>query len=151
MIRGKRIEKLVSAGGVVHRGGPDGMQVVICGRNSPRIWQLPKGTPEAGESIEETALREAEEETGLRLEVHESIDSIDYWFVSSIDGVRCHKTVHFYLMSATGGDINMHDHEFDTVRWVPVEDALKTLSYDNEVRIVQKGAALVSRQARAAE
>jgi len=127
------------------------MQVVICGRNSPRIWQLPKGTPEAGESIEETALREAEEETGLRLEVHESIDSIDYWFVSSIDGVRCHKTVHFYLMSATGGDINMHDHEFDTVRWVPVEDALKTLSYDNEVRIVQKGAALVSRQARAAE
>jgi len=149
MIRGQRIEKLVSAGGVVHRGGTDGAQVVICGRSSPRVWQLPKGTPEAGETIKETALREAEEETGLRLDVHEFIDSIDYWFVSSVDGVRCHKTVHFYLMSATGGDVNLHDHEFDTVRWVPVEDALKTLSYDNEVRIVQKGAALVSRQARA--
>lgn len=149
MTRGQRIEKLVSAGGVVHRDGTDGVQVVICGRNSPMIWQLPKGTPEPGETIEETALREAEEETGLRLEIHELIDTIDYWFVSSVDGVRCHKTVHFYMMSATGGDVNLHDHEFDTVRWVPLGDALKTLSYDNEVRIVQKGAALVSRQARA--
>ena len=52
-------------------------------------------------------------------------------------------------MSATGGDVNLHDHEFDTVRWVPLGDAIKTLSYDNEVRIVQKGAALVPRQARA--
>ena len=109
---------------------------------------MPKGTPDAGETIEQTALREAEEETGLHLEIHEFIDSIDYWFVSSTDGVRCHKTVHFYLMSATGGDVDLHDDEFDTVQWIPVEDALKTLSYDNEVRIVQKGAALVSRQAR---
>ena len=147
MTRGQRVEKLVSAGGVVHRGGTDGAQVVICGRSWPRIWQLPKGAPNAGETIEETALREAEEETGLRLEVHEFIDTVDYWFVRSTDGVRCHKTVHFYLMSATGGDVSMHDHEFDAVQWLPVEDVLKTLSYDNEVRIVQKGAALVSRQA----
>ena len=147
MTRGQRVEKLVSAGGVVHRGGTNGAQVVICGRSWPRIWQLPKGAPDAGETIEETALREAEEETGLRLEIHEFIDTVDYWFVRSTDGVRCHKTVHFYLMSATGGDVSMHDHEFDAVQWLPVEDVLKTLSYDNEVRIVQKGAALVSRQA----
>ena len=147
MTRGQRVEKLVSAGGVVHRSGIDGVQVVICGRSSPRIWQLPKGTPDAGETIEETALREAEEETGLRLEIHEFIDTVDYWFVRSTDGVRCHKTVHFYLMSATGGDVSLHDHEFDAVQWLDVEDVLKTLSYNNEVRIVQKGAALVSRQA----
>ena len=140
------MENLVSAGGVVHRGGIDGVEVVICGRSSPQIWQLPKGTPDAGETIEETALREAEEETGLRLEIDEFIDSIDYWFVRSTDGVRCHKTVHFYLMSAIGGDVNQHDREFDTVQWLPAGDALETLSYDNEVRIVQKGAALVSRQ-----
>ena len=148
MTPGQRVEKLVSAGGVVHRGGIDGVQVVICGRSWPRIWQLPKGRPDVGETLEETALREAEEETGLRLEVHEFIDTVDYWFVRSTDGVRCHKTVHFYLMSATGGDVSLHDSEFDAVEWLPVEDVLNTLSYDNEVRIVQKGAALVSRQGR---
>ena len=147
MTRKQRVENLVSAGGVVHRIGTKGVEVVICGRNSPPIWQLPKGTPDAGETREQTARREAEEETGLQVEIDEFIDSIDYWFVRSGDGVRCHKTVYFYLMSATGGDVSLHDREFDTAQWVPFEDALRTLSYDNEVRVVQKGATLVSKQA----
>jgi 8-oxo-dGTP pyrophosphatase MutT (NUDIX family) len=134
---------MVSAGGVVYREGQGGVEVVICGRTSPHIWGLPKGTPEAGESREETALREVTEETGLDVVNDEFIDAIDYWFVRSQDGVRCHKTVYFYLMSPTGGDVSRHDHEFDVVRWTPVEEALEALTYADEVRIVQKGVALV--------
>ena len=143
MTQKQRVENLVSAGGVVHRMGAEGVEVVVCGLSEPQIWQLPKGTPDAGETREQTARREAEEETGLQVEIDEFIESIDYWFAA--DGVRYHKTVYFYLMSATGGDVSLHDHEFDTALWVPVEEALETLSYDNEVRVVQKGAALVSR------
>ena len=144
MAQRQRVQQMVSAGGVVYRKGEDGVEVIICGRTSPRIWRLPKGTPEAGESREETALREVNEETGLDTVNDEFIDAIDYWFVRSQDGTRCHKTVYFYLMSATGGDVSRHDHEFDVVRWVPVEEALDTLTYPSEVTIVQKGIALVA-------
>ncbi len=142
MARRQHVRQLVSAGGVVVRKGEDGVEVVICGRKSPLIWGLPKGTPEAGETREETALREVNEETGLEVVTSGFIEAIEYWFIES--GTRCHKTVYFYLMSPTGGDISDHDDEFDVVHWMSVEEALDTLTYDNEVRVVQKGLALVA-------
>ena len=59
------------------------------------------------------------------------------------DGVRCRKTVHFYLMGALGGDTARHDHEFDEVKWVPVEEALSTLTYPGEVQVVKDGISMV--------
>ena len=64
------------------------------------------------ETLEETALREVQEETGLEPVIEERIRSIDYWFSSKDDDVRYHKTVHFYLMRAIGGDTSLHDPEF---------------------------------------
>ena len=55
------------------------------------------------------------------------------------DGVCYHKTVTFYLMSATSGDTSEHDHEFDEVRWFPATEALKTLIYPSEARVVEEG------------
>ncbi len=126
------------------RAGESGDEVVLCGRGRPRIWGLPKGMPELGETPEETAVREVNEETGLEVEIGDLIDSIEYWFVRPADGVRCHKTVHFYLMSPRGGDTARHDHEFDEVWWFPVSDALKTLTYGNEAKVVTKGLSMIS-------
>ena len=144
MSRRQRVEKLVSAGGVVFRDGEGGIQVVLCGRDSPPIWALPKGTPEPGETREQVALREVSEETGLEVQAESFIDSIDYWFVRPPDGVRCHKTVFYYLMSAKGGDISQHDREFDHVRWFPAGEALKVMTYGNEVKVVEKGLSMAS-------
>ena len=58
MSRRQLVQEMVSAGGVVYRDTNDGLEVVICGRNYPAIWALPKGTPEPGESSQETAVRE---------------------------------------------------------------------------------------------
>ena len=149
MSESRRVERLVSAGGMVHRAREGQVEIAVCGRGSPRIWGLPKGMPDAGETREETALREVREETGLEVASEGLIDSIDYWFVRSSDRVRCHKTVYFYLMSATGGDLSLHDHEFDEVRWVPSEETLTTLTYENEAKIVEKGLALVAKDATA--
>ena len=79
-------------------------------------------TPELRETLEETAIREVTEETGLKVSLEAPIDFIRYWFVRPDDGVRCHKTVHFYLMSAVGGSLDDHDHEFDEVRWSSGEE-----------------------------
>ena len=136
--------ELMSAGGLVYRtNGNCGVEVVICGREYPAVWGLPKGTPDPGETEEQTALREVREETGLKVVSERYIDSIRYWFVRASDGARCHKTVHYYLMRPVGGDLSQHDHEFDFVVWTSLEEASRTLTYENEVEIVQKGASMV--------
>ncbi len=128
----------VSAGGVVYRPGPSAgaHEVVLVGRIRPRRWALPKGTPEKGETIETTAMREVCEETGLAVRVLQPLDEIQYWFVWG--GIRHFKTVHFFLMEATGGDPSQHDAEYDVVEWFPIGEALRKLSYPNEARVVEK-------------
>jgi 8-oxo-dGTP pyrophosphatase MutT (NUDIX family) len=117
---------------------------VVVGRRDPGIWGLPKGTPNPGESMEQTALREVREETGLEVEIEQKIDAIEYWFVRAAIDTRFHKWVHFYLMRPTGGDTSEHDHEHDYVEWLPLSEAKSLLTYHNEVRILEKVEALLS-------
>ncbi|GBD11966.1 Putative mutator protein MutT4 [bacterium HR23] len=136
-----QVEHLVSAGGVVYRRRNGQVEIVLCGwkdRGGRAGWGLPKGTPNPGESLEEAALRESAEETGLQVVLERPLGKIDYWFIRPTDKVRCHKTVHFYLMRAVGGDVALHDQEYDEVRWFPVDEALKMMSYKNEQQTVQK-------------
>jgi 8-oxo-dGTP pyrophosphatase MutT (NUDIX family) len=139
--RRQPVENAVSAGGVVFRRSERGIDIVICGRDSDGIWGLPKGTPDAGESLEETAVREVTEETGLEVRIVDKVGVVEYWFAR--DGVRYHKWVHHYLMEAGGGSTEEHDHEYDRVEWHPVEAAVKTLSFKNEVEIVEKARQMI--------
>jgi 8-oxo-dGTP pyrophosphatase MutT (NUDIX family) len=134
-------ENVVSAGGLVYRKGKNGLEVVVCGRTEENLWGLPKGTPDKGESIEETAMREVREETGLDVEIESELGSISYWFARP--GVRYHKTVYHYLMRPTGGDTSHHDHEYDIVEWIPAEEAVRRLSYANERMMVEKAIGLI--------
>ena len=142
--------EMESMGGVVARVRGDDVEVVICGFDAQlghTVWGLPKGTPEDNETRQQTALREVCEETGLQVSIEHFIDSIDYCFERYGDGAACHKVVHFYLMSANGGDLSLHDHEFDYVRWLPASDAMRTLTYDNEVQVVKNALHLISKKA----
>ena len=148
MIRDGIMREVTSAGGVVWRLGSDGVvEIVVCSLREPLSWRLPKGTPDSGESVEQTALREVREETGLQVRSHGYIDSVDYEFNGYEDGVRYHKVVHFYLMTAVGGDVSLHDNEFDFVEWVASDEAARTLTFDTEAYIVQKAVSMVVREA----
>ena len=118
------------------RRGPSGTEVVLCGRDRDSVWSLPKGTPKPGEDLAAAALREVAEETGLEVAIDREVDSINYWFAAG--AVRYHKTVHFYLMSATGGSVDQHDREFDRVRWFPAGEAQAVMTYPGERVIVEK-------------
>ncbi len=133
-----RDAEATSAGGVVWRPGDHGVEVVICGRRDDGVWNLPKGTPEDGESLEETARREVQEETGLSVEIVRPLWTIHYDFNQADQGVRYHKTVHHFLMRPTGGDIHRHDREYDRVRWAPAQEALRLLTYANERDVVRR-------------
>jgi len=139
-----RTATATSAGGVVVRH-QDGRPWLVVGsrrrERDGRTWTLPKGTPEQGETTEQTALREVAEETGLQVRITGPLDSIRYQFVQS--GTRIHKTVHYFLMEPVGGDIAGHDHEFDEVRWIPFADAPSTLTFETERALVARAAELL--------
>jgi 8-oxo-dGTP pyrophosphatase MutT (NUDIX family) len=134
-----RVEQAVSAGGVVYRRGDHGIEIVLCGRTEDRLWGLPKGTPEPGETIDATALREVREETGLGVAIVGDLGSIEYEFARPAQGVRFEKTVHHYLMVPDGsGSTEQHDGEYDRVEWFAAGEALRVMTYRNEAQVVRR-------------
>lgn len=130
-----------AAGGVVYRrGGDSGLEVVLVARPGERLWALPKGKPEPGESIEQTALREVSEETGLRVAIDgdEPLGSIRYTFEVPGRPGRVYKVVYHYLMQPTAGDLEGHDGEYDLVEWYDAHEACKRMTYPNERSIVEQ-------------
>jgi 8-oxo-dGTP pyrophosphatase MutT (NUDIX family) len=137
-----RNARATSAGGVVHRAVDGRTQVLLVHRRSPRLWALPKGTPDAGETLEETALRETREETGIAVEIEAKLRSIRYFFVRG--STRFHKTVHFFLMRPVGGSIDEHDTEFDEVRWTDAPEAVALLTHDTERSVVEQALEVIA-------
>jgi 8-oxo-dGTP pyrophosphatase MutT (NUDIX family) len=134
----------VSAGGVVYRRAPDGVEVVLAARRTRRgdlAWGLAKGGIEADESAEDAAVREVREETGIEAEIEASLGETRYFYVW--EGVRIRKTVHFFLMRATGGDPNDRDDEMEDVQWFPLERALKRAAYRGEREVLVRAAEIL--------
>ncbi len=137
--RAFRVEQAVSAGGVVYRHGEHGVEIVLCGRTREALWALPKGTPEYGESLADTALREVREETGLGVTIVDDLGTIEYEFSRPSHSVRFEKTVHHFLMQPDGtGTTAQHDREYDRIEWFPAEEALRLMTHRNEVVIVRR-------------
>ncbi len=132
-----RIKYEVSAGGLVFRQSAAGLQALLIGRGTPRVWTLPKGHVEARETLEIAALREVREETGCWAEIFTKLSEISYWFY--LNGAKHKKSVHFYLMRYLSGDTANHDHEVDEAAWFEVKAAKRALKYVNEKRLVDRG------------
>jgi 8-oxo-dGTP pyrophosphatase MutT (NUDIX family) len=139
-----RVEQAVSAGGVVYRHGTHGIEVLLCGRMHEGLWALPKGTPHHGETIEQTALREVGEETGLGVAIDRDLGTIEYEFSRPAQGVRFEKTVYHFLMRPNGdGSVDHHDNEYDRVEWFPAEEALRIMTHRNEAQVVRRALAAI--------
>jgi 8-oxo-dGTP pyrophosphatase MutT (NUDIX family) len=134
----------VSAGGVVYRRGDDGVEIVLAARRTRRgdlAWGLAKGGIEADESAEQAAVREVREETGIEAEIEASLGETRYFDVW--EDVRIRKTVHFFLMRATGGDPADRDDEMEDVQWFPLERSLKRAAYRGEREVLGRAAELL--------
>lgn len=158
-----RTIRAYSAGGVVFRLAPlcpdeqwetrggwlggvvqgTNIEVALVGRSTLGIWALPKGTPERGETIEQVAVREVQEETGLQVRLISYVGSISYSFVR--DQVRYYKQVRHFLFEAIGGDVALHDHEYDLVAWFPLPEAGRRLTYQNELHILYQAEDVLQR------
>jgi mutator protein MutT len=130
----------ISAGGVAFRQVEHGYEAAIISMNPSGRWQLPKGLIDEGETPEQAAVREVREEAGIETELLETLETIDYWFVSDWDEIRrrIHKQVHFFLLRYTGGDVADHDDEVLESRWMRFDEAIGMLAFDSEKKTVEK-------------
>lgn len=119
-----------AAGGVVIREGEAGIEVLLVHRPRYADWTFPKGKAEGDESDEDCALREVEEETGLRCELDRELPSTTY-----VDSHGRRKQVRYWVMRAVGGELAF-EHEVDAAVWLSPEDARRRLSYERDVSVL---------------
>ncbi len=104
-------------------------------------WGLPKGHVEAGERVEETAVREVREETGLLGKLDRKLGQISYSYRDKSRGgrpVRIAKRVTFFLLEYLEGEVHGHDYEVEEARWFPLSEALAKLSFATEQRMMRR-------------
>lgn len=112
-------------------------------KSHSQILALPKGLVDAGEKPPQTAVREVQEETGIRAALVEKLTDIKYYYVRSWgDGERVFKIVSFYLLRYESGTIDAISPdmriEVERALWLPIEDAPKQLAYKSERDVVQR-------------
>ena len=137
----------VSAGGLVVRRSAGGFEALIAeqlDRNTGhRTVRLPKGRVDAGETLEQTALREGLEEVGLVARILAPLGDLSYMFFERRAGRQIAKRVHYYLMAHAAGDARPADGEMEAVMWCAIEEAARRLTFDGEREIVARGLALL--------
>jgi 8-oxo-dGTP diphosphatase len=121
-------EEVRAAGGLVVRAG----LVAVVHRPRYDDWSLPKGKLDPGESWEEAAVREVQEETGIRARIAGELDPAHY-----TDRKGRPKTVRWYRMDVEGTDPFEPDHEVDELRWLAPQEALTLVSYDHDRSLLE--------------
>lgn len=123
--------RIHAAGGVIRRTGEGGtVEVALIHRPKYEDWSLPKGKLEAGESHEEAALREVEEETGLTCRLERELEPVSY-----TDPKGRPKTVRYWEMTVESGDFRIN-REVDELQWLTLDDAVEKLTHGRDKGVI---------------
>lgn len=143
MVQRRRAQRETSAGGVVFRRGADGQVRFLLIRDSYKNWGFPKGHLQRREPPGAAARREVGEETGLDdLVLRGPIRIIDWYF--RFRGKTIHKYCHFFLFESRRGDpVPQVEEGISDCVWLPLEEAVTTISYTNARDVLQRASEMV--------
>lgn len=122
-----------AAGGVVLRGDPPEIEVLVVHRVRHEDWSLPKGKLDAGERHEDAAVREVEEETGVHTRLGPELPDVTYPTEKGAKHVRWYR---MYPLTGDPAD-RPPDDEVDIARWVPIDEAYSLLTYDQDIALLR--------------
>ncbi len=136
-----------SAGGVVFRKEGPKTLILVAQHSQHHGWVFPKGLigdHKKGEKKEETAVREVEEETGIRAEILKPLTPVTYWFVFEKEKIR--KTVYYFLMDFIE-DTGKRDKEMENVAWLEKNEVMEKLTYKSDKSVWQEAERLIANSA----
>lgn len=125
-----------SAGGIVFQPQNGQLLVLVSQHSGHHGWVFPKGhvgDTIPGETTEEAAIREVQEETGITGTIIKKLLPTSYWY--QYQGEKRHKTVQYFLMTYVSGDTKDHGWEMEQAVWMPEGDIEKTLTYDSDKKV----------------
>jgi 8-oxo-dGTP pyrophosphatase MutT (NUDIX family) len=129
--------EIIAAGGLVIDIETATPRVLLVHRPRYDDWSFPKGKLDAGESIEQAALREVEEETGLACRIVRELAVLRYDYRTRNKGQVRPKVVHYFLMERLSGDIHVPGDEVDHALWFGVDEAGRKLSYEQDRELLR--------------
>lgn len=135
-----------SAGGIVYKKDPK-LQILVSKHSGHHGWVFPKGLigdkdENKLQTKEETAIREVKEESGAEAEIEKALTPVTYWYVW--EGEKIKKTVYYFIMKFTGGDITEHDHEMEEVEWMDPSEVEKRLTYPSDKKVWREAKELIN-------
>lgn len=141
-----RLELEHSAGGVVYRIHQNRPEILLIFDRFGR-WSFPKGLIEKNETLEQAALREIQEETGVVGRIIVDLPPTHYHYKNS-NGELVSKTVNYYLVEAIDDEsLEPQETEISDVKWVPLDDAFKTKGYSNNRQVLKEAISLIAETA----
>lgn len=149
MAEARETHRAIAAGGVVYRRGDRGPEFLVAEqtdwRTGDHTVRLPKGHVDAGESLEQAAVREVAEESGRRARVDRLLGEHHYAFDAPPrphrPGGRIEKTVVFFLMEDLGPTDGPRDDEMDRILWLVADAACGRLTFENEQAMIRRAEA----------
>ena len=130
------IKRIYSAGGIVLRKDDDEVKVLVTQHSKHKGWDFPKGHIEVGENSERAALREVEEETGVKAEIIEKVGQTQYFYYE--EGAKVLKTVTFFLMKYIEDGVATTAFEVSDHKWLKVDEVEVQLTFKDTKELWQK-------------
>lgn len=135
-----------SAGGIVFKKENKRTYILVAQHSQHHGWVFPKGLigdreEFKNQSKEETAIREVEEETGVKATIVKPISPVTYWY--QLEGEKIKKTVYYFLMEYSSEDPSNKDHEMERVEWLPAHEVEKRLTYKSDKEVWQETKKLI--------
>jgi 8-oxo-dGTP pyrophosphatase MutT (NUDIX family) len=131
-----------SAGGVVYKRGKQGVKWLVCKHSGYHKWVFPKGLVEEGEKARETAVREVEEECGIKTRIVGKMAEPEK-YIYTFEGTKIFKVVEYFLMEYVSGDIKDHDFEMEEVEWLEFKAARERLDFSGAKKVLDKAKKLL--------
>lgn len=128
--------EILAAGGIVIAKETGTPRVLLVHRPSYDDWSFPKGKLDQGETVEEGALREVKEETGLECRIIRELATMRYAYRTRNKGRLRPKAVHYFLMERVSGDIQVPGDEVDRAEWFDFDEAARKLSYEQDRKLL---------------
>src|SRR3989344_9145654 len=145
-MKSKRKEK-IPGGGVVYRklkvkSEKSKILWLVCKHSGYKKWVLPKGLINEGEMAEAAAVREVQEETGVKARIVAKIKPVEK-YTYTLNGEKVFKIVQYFLMEYVSGDVADHDWEMEEVEWLSFEAACEKLEFSGQKRVLKQAAEAV--------